>query len=185
MAKNIASRLKTFEATSFKIGYHSIPSLHPLHLHILSSDYDSSCITARKHITSFSSPFFVTSEALEYHLESAFAVMKTPHSLFVDVRKQRAEDFLKYSPLACNRCGRMAKALPDWKRHNESCAAAITSGSTDGDANERAKLNSLLGWARRVDSNAPSLKDGNQDFVKELKATEFTIFHPQSELGFY
>ena len=58
-------------------------------------------------------------------------------------------------------------------------------GIPDGVAKERAKLNSLLGWARRVDSNAPSLKDDNLDFVKELKATEFTIFHPQSELGFY
>ncbi len=39
-------------ATTMKLGYHALPSFEPLHLHIISSDFDSTCVTKRKHITS-------------------------------------------------------------------------------------------------------------------------------------
>lgn len=100
---------------SFKIGYHSIPSLHPLHLHIISSDLDSPCVTTRKHIVSFSSDFFVTADEVENHLESAFV-----DSLPVAVRAQRAQDLLDSYPLKCQYCSRSALNVPDFKRHNQS-----------------------------------------------------------------
>ena len=137
LAKSIAAAISGDEPTSFKVGYHSIPSLLPLHLHIISSDLDSPCITTRKHIVSFSSTFFVTADEVENHLESAFV-----DSLSVNVRGQRAQDVLDSTPLECQYCDRAALNVPDWKRHNQTCKVKTPNKK------ERA-FNSLLGWTDR------------------------------------
>ena len=36
--------------TTMKLGYHALPSFEPLHLHIISSDLDSTCVTKRNHV---------------------------------------------------------------------------------------------------------------------------------------
>ena len=89
LARNIASALSSNNDPSItmKFGYHALPSFEPLHLHIISSDLDSTCITKRKHIVSFISPFFfVDPESVECHLESAFV-----DSLVLSVRKERGK----------------------------------------------------------------------------------------------
>lgn len=133
---------------SFKIGYHSIPSLHPLHLHIISSDLDSPCVTTRKHIVSFSSDFFVTADEVENHLESAFV-----DSLPVAVRAQRAQDVLDSYPLKCQYCSRSALNVPDFKRHNQICLKAKTPNKEERAHNDNGhvQLNSLLGWTSKRD----------------------------------
>lgn len=129
------------KSTSFKLGYHAIPSLHPLHLHIISSDLDSPCVTTRKHITSFASMFFVTADEVENNLESAFV-----ESISLDVRKERAQDVLSNTPLECQYCARAASNVPDWKRHNQTCPMIeAQSKKRRGDKQEEL-FNSLLGW---------------------------------------
>ena len=165
LGRNISSRLMQLDKstnnpanTSMMLGYHAIPSLLPLHLHIISSDFDSPCITTRKHIVSFHSQlFFVTPESLECHIESAFAESATHKSsskesfLHVSIRNQRARDALSSTPMECMRCGRMARTVPDWKRHNQSCRYNNSPHIDDSEAVKRCgKLNSLLGWARKV-----------------------------------
>ena len=89
LARNIASALSSNNDPSItmKLGYHALPSFEPLHLHIISSDLDSTCITKRKHIVSFISPFFfVDPESVECHLESAFV-----DPLALSVRKERGK----------------------------------------------------------------------------------------------
>lgn len=143
LAKRIVAVISVDESTSFKIGYHSIPSLHPLHLHIISSDLDSPCITTRKHIVSFSSKFFVTADEVENHLESAFV-----DSLSVAVRAQRAQDVLDSTPLQCQYCARAALSVPDWKIHNQICPKAKTQNRKELPSGH-VQLNSLLGWTRK------------------------------------
>ncbi|KAL7533906.1 hypothetical protein ACHAXR_005521 [Thalassiosira sp. AJA248-18] len=158
MGRNIASRLQDFhtanstnESTNkppmtMKIGYHALPSLEPLHLHIISSDMDSPCVTTRKHIISFTSPiFFVTPESLEKHLESAFV-----DNLRLSVRSEGAENVLTYTPMACPRCKRKAATVPDWKQHNQSCTIAPPNSENTG------RLNSLLGWSSHAVSKTKS-----------------------------
>ena len=77
------------DSTSIRLGYHAIPSIQPLHLHIISSDFDSPCITTWKHIVSFKSMFFVTAGEVENHLKSSFV-----DSITLDMLTQRA----------CTRC---------------------------------------------------------------------------------
>ena len=102
---------------------------------------DSTCITKRKHILSFTSPlFFVRPESVEEHLQSAFA-----DSIRLRVRKERAKNLLNNAPMICTRCKREAVTVPDWKRHNQICNIIPTS-----DSNDTYKLNSLLGWASKA-----------------------------------
>jgi len=142
LGKNIASHLQDFHASSnkessvtIKLGYHALPSLEPLHLHIISSDMDSPCLRTRKHVISFTTPlFFVSPDSLERHLESAFV-----NPIRVGVREERAKSILDTAPMLCTKCKIQSTTVPDWKRHNEACTAAPSTGTTG-------KLNSLLGW---------------------------------------
>jgi hypothetical protein len=134
-----------------KLGYHALPSFEPLHLHIISDDMDSPCVTKRKHITSFDSTlFFVSPEAVEGHLDGAFA-----NDVSIRVRRERARDVLDWTPLTCSQCGKVAGSVHDWKRHRRLCderAPANDGKDTTGDKT----LNSLLGWRRRVVSTVVS-----------------------------
>lgn len=149
LAGNIATELKKYHyengetsnnnQLTIKLGYHAIPSFEPLHLHIISSDLESPCVTKRDHIISFTSPlFFVSPASLERHLESAFA-----NSLVLNIRKERAKSVKDDSPMTCPRCGRVAGSVPDWKMHNHSCY--ITAPKMENNI----LLNSLLGWKRK------------------------------------
>lgn len=151
LGRNIARRLHESiqnesgnSHISIKLGYHAIPSLKPLHLHIISSDLDSTCITRRNHIQSFTSLFFVTPDELMNHLESAFVSLHPPMSLFVDVRMQRAQSILQSAPLKCTTCDRVALNVPDWKTHNQTCTAILKQ------IEDKGSLNSLLGWSSRA-----------------------------------
>ena len=137
LGRNIASNLSSCDASiTLKLGYHAVPSFEPLHLHIISSDLDSVCITKKKHIMSFTSPFFVDPESVELHLESGFA-----DSVMLSVRKDRAASILKDAPMTCKRCNRVATTVPDWKRHNSECSV-VPEPIKETDR----KVSLLLGW---------------------------------------
>ena len=166
-----------------KLGYHALPSFGPLHLHIISSDLDSVCITKRKHIVSFTSPlFFVEPEAVERHLESAFVGTHIPLLLPDDggsssssssmrmtvcVRKERAQSVLDNTPMMCTRCEQVATTVPEWKRHNQHPQQCIKNGSQARTTTQTmknvvmtttttGKLNSLLGWKRKSNNSTMS-----------------------------
>jgi len=161
LAKNIASSIllsaNESSSTTFKFGYHVLPSFEPLHLHIISSDLQSSCITNRKHVVSFTSPlFFVDSTALEKHLESAFA-----DKLVLSVRQERAASVRDSTPMFCPRCKRVASSVPDWKTHNEQCN--IIEPMEDDES--KGGLNSLLGWRRKVCTDEVDEKEDETENV--------------------
>ena len=140
-ARDIAHDLQKSSTSkpAFKLGYHAIPSLTPLHLHIISTDLESNCIKTKRHINSFTSSFFITAESLENHLESAFVSLPNK-ALFVDIRRANAESSLE-APMKCTKCKRFAAGVPDWKWHNQIC-----NGENKSKDN---KLNFLLGWSGR------------------------------------
>jgi aprataxin len=45
-----------------KVGIHSVPSMHHLHIHIISRDMHSPCVRHKKHYNSFNTSFFVELE---------------------------------------------------------------------------------------------------------------------------
>jgi aprataxin len=48
-------------ALRFQVGYHARPSMHQLHLHVISDDFDSAALKDKKHWNSFTTKFFVPS----------------------------------------------------------------------------------------------------------------------------
>lgn len=51
---------------AFRIGYHSIPSQRPIHIHIISTDYDGVKMNKLKKWNKFNSPFFIDSDVYIY-----------------------------------------------------------------------------------------------------------------------
>lgn len=46
----------------FKMGYHAEPSMSYLHMHVISTDMNSTCLKTKKHWNSFTTDFFIKSE---------------------------------------------------------------------------------------------------------------------------
>ncbi|EKU20534.1 aprataxin, partial [Nannochloropsis gaditana CCMP526] len=81
---------------------HSLPSLRPLHIHIVSQDFDSPALKTKRHWNSFTTPFFL--DLLQ--VETALQI----HGK-VTVRHEDAEALLKLS-LRCHACGAVQKTIP-------------------------------------------------------------------------
>ncbi|CAL8470785.1 g10327 [Coccomyxa elongata] len=54
--------------SGFMLGFHSIPSMSHLHLHVISKDFDSPQLKHKKHWNSFTSPFFKQLDAVRAEL---------------------------------------------------------------------------------------------------------------------
>ena len=54
-----ALSLQASSPVSFRVGYHAVPSLRPMHIHIISEDFSSDCLKNKKHYQSFCFPFFI------------------------------------------------------------------------------------------------------------------------------
>ncbi|CAM9441380.1 unnamed protein product [Phaeothamnion confervicola] len=103
-------------ARRVRIGYHSIPSLQPLHVHIVSQDLDSPSLKNKKHWNTFSTPFFLEADAVE-------AVLAGPTgAVAVDERRCRQ---MKAQPLRCFRCRAAQRNMPALKEHNLRCKAPV------------------------------------------------------------
>lgn len=50
------------DEVTFKIGYHSVPSMQRLHLHVISDDMVSPSLKSKTHWNSFTTKFFIPSE---------------------------------------------------------------------------------------------------------------------------
>ena len=48
----------------FKMGFHAIPSMTLLHMHVISTDFDSICLKTKRHWNSFTSPFFIPADSI-------------------------------------------------------------------------------------------------------------------------
>lgn len=92
----------------YRYGFHAVPSMNHLHMHVVSQDFDSSCLRHKKHWNSFTTTFFVPLE------EMMIAVEKGDTDF--EYRKNRLQDGLK-----CHRCGRAQATMPQLKEHIRSC----------------------------------------------------------------
>ena len=96
------------------IGFHTIPSLLPLHLHIISSDLHSDHLKTKRHYNSFTTKFFIKINDIINHLESNTNINSIIGS------KEYNEGLLK-SDMRCNRCSCLLNNIPNLKKHLHSC----------------------------------------------------------------
>ncbi|EDV29913.1 uncharacterized protein TRIADDRAFT_18245 [Trichoplax adhaerens] len=94
----------------FRIGYHAIPSMTPLHVHVISQDFNSDCLKTKKHWNSFTTSFFLLSTNIIQELERKKSI---------SLNKELYQSFLA-SPLQCHKCKYSPKHMPDLKQHLKS-----------------------------------------------------------------
>lgn len=51
--------LLTGARSRFEMGFHAVPSLKPLHLHVITQDFIGDGLKKKSHYNSFTTPFFV------------------------------------------------------------------------------------------------------------------------------
>ncbi|XP_037979867.1 aprataxin isoform X2 [Motacilla alba alba] len=94
------------ESLEFRLGYHAIPSMSQLHLHVISQDFDSPALKTKKHWNSFTTDYFLNSQDVIEMVRSKGKVMVRDH----------ASELLKL-PLRCHRCKQQLSTIPQLKEH--------------------------------------------------------------------
>ncbi|XP_028911876.1 aprataxin [Ornithorhynchus anatinus] len=90
----------------FRMGYHAIPSMSHIHLHVISQDFDSPWLKNKKHWNSFNTKYF---------LESQDVIEMVRRDGKVTVQDGTSE-FLKL-PLRCHVCKQQQSTIPELKEH--------------------------------------------------------------------
>lgn len=94
----------------FRLGYHSVPSMRQLHLHVISQDFESDHLKNKKHWNSFTTSFFRDSvDVLEEVKSQGRANVES-------------EAVLK-GELRCNRCRSAHPTISKLKSHIRSCSS--------------------------------------------------------------
>ncbi|XP_036710869.1 aprataxin isoform X3 [Balaenoptera musculus] len=90
----------------FRLGYHAIPSMSHVHLHVISQDFDSPCLKNKKHWNSFNTEYFLESQAVIEMVQEAGRV---------SVQDGMCE--LLKLPLRCHECQQLLPSIPQLKVH--------------------------------------------------------------------
>ncbi|KAM8939122.1 aprataxin [Pelodytes ibericus] len=93
-------------SSTFKLGYHAIPSMSHVHLHVISQDFDSPCLKNKKHWNSFTTDYFLQSE-------DVIEMVKQNGRVAV---KDGVSELLK-APLQCHVCKHQPTTIPQLKEH--------------------------------------------------------------------
>jgi len=91
----------------FRLGYHSIPSMRRLHLHVISQDFESPSLKNIKHWNSFNTLYFE---------ESSLVISTLEEKGTFELDEGEYESYLKL-PLKCNQCEKTFKDLRQLKVH--------------------------------------------------------------------
>lgn len=120
VATAILARLQEqYPSLSFQAGYHSLPSLKHLHMHVMSQDFHKSpFLKHKKHYNSFASGFFVPSKTV-------VSIMRSTSNSFLDMDAAGRRDVARAldAPLRCFWCGAGEfKTMPSLLTHLGSCS---------------------------------------------------------------
>ena len=100
-----------YPESKFKLGFHAIPSMAQVHMHVISQDFHSPCLKTKKHWNSFNTEYFIPVEKL-------LELLKNHGTVGSKIRQENKSDLLKMD-LQCNQCDRKLKNMPDLKSHLE------------------------------------------------------------------
>ncbi|XP_004065926.1 aprataxin isoform X1 [Oryzias latipes] len=106
VAERMIKQCPESSSLSFRTGYHAIPSMSHIHLHVISQDFDSPCLKNKKHWNSFTTDYFIDSENVIQMLEKDGSVSV----------KDGTSELLKL-PLQCHVCHKECPTIPALKEH--------------------------------------------------------------------
>lgn len=98
------------ESLSFRLGFHSVPSMRQLHLHVISQDFNSQHLKNKKHWNSFNTEFF----------RDAVDVIEEVENFGKPSVK---DEGLLSKELRCHRCKSAHPNIPRLKSHINNCQA--------------------------------------------------------------
>ncbi|XP_068089822.1 aprataxin [Hyperolius riggenbachi] len=106
VGEKITQQHSSLSRAKFRFGYHAIPSMSHIHLHIISQEFNSPYLKTKKHWNSFTTDYFLDSEEVIEMIKQKGKV----------VVKDGASELLK-SPLQCNVCKVQLATIPQLKEH--------------------------------------------------------------------
>ena len=107
-AEDLISRIHKKEpGLQFRFGYHAVPSMRRLHLHIVSQDFDSPRMRTKHHWNTFNTDYFMDSPKVIERLES--------HGQ-MDLDEEHYEGLLQL-PMKCNWCSETFEDITKLKSH--------------------------------------------------------------------
>ena len=107
-ANDLVSRLKAGDPDAvFRCGYHMVPSMKRLHLHIVSQDFNSFRMRKQHHWNTFNTEYFMDSEVVMATIEEKG---------YIDVNEKFYEDLLK-SQMQCNYCSKSCSTIAEMTMH--------------------------------------------------------------------
>ena len=105
---------KTFDSEGkqlFRCGFHAVPSMKQVHMHVISQDFSGDALKHKKHWNSFNTAFFIEADQFIGDLEDCHAVAYD---------KEQYEAMLKQD-LKCHRCRVNQPTIPKLKAHIAHC----------------------------------------------------------------
>ncbi|XP_057815325.2 transcription factor bHLH140 [Cryptomeria japonica] len=118
--KWVASFLQEDPISIFRLGYHSVPSMQQLHLHVISQDFDSVYLKNKKHWNSFTTKFFRDSVDVLEEVEK-----------FGRAEIIYDKDILS-KELRCHRCRSAHPNIPRLKSHISTCKSPFPASLSQG-----------------------------------------------------
>ncbi|XP_048786492.1 aprataxin isoform X2 [Lagopus muta] len=106
VGQKMIQRCPAAESPQFRLGYHAVPSMSQLHLHVISQDFDSPALKTKKHWNSFTTEYFLNSE-------DVIEMVRSKGKVTVN---DQASELLKL-PLRCHLCKQQLSTIPQLKEH--------------------------------------------------------------------
>lgn len=100
-----------YPKSRFRLGFHAIPSMSQVHLHVISQDFNSDKLKTKKHWNSFTTDYFINPEIIIDKLITK--------GCYVPMSKAEGDEILK-ADLECHICQHKPKNIPDLKNHLQS-----------------------------------------------------------------
>lgn len=108
VAENLIERVCRKEPnTTFRFGYHAVPSLKRLHLHIISQDFDSPKLKTQHHWNTFNT---------EYFMDSSKVIKDIERDGKIEIDDKAYEALLKLQ-MKCNACSERFSDVCQLKSH--------------------------------------------------------------------
>lgn len=110
-AEKLVQKIQSIEpGVIFRQGYHAVPSMKRLHLHVVSQDFDSFRMKKKHHWNTFNTEYFVDSDVVMTTLEQAGKV---------EVVDNMYESLLELR-MRCNFCNSLFDDIHSLKKHIRS-----------------------------------------------------------------
>ncbi|ORC90118.1 uncharacterized protein TM35_000091680 [Trypanosoma theileri] len=118
-------------ALSMMTGFHALPSLPHLHLHLISMDFDSPYLKTKKHYNTFATPFFLPADRVMEDLQQNGCI--TLNQNVAELKRMEEQE------TSCLWCGQAENRIPQLKLHLQTCPKSRAVLSTTSSSSSSSK----------------------------------------------